>query len=166
MTRKKNRFQQILVSSFLLFSSMGVAKPAGRKIAQQLDGEFHEIILSYGNDANAFRKLRIHLSTSDPYISFQSFGDQEYVLDCQKIASERDWNCFSSCDGGSLKITFSKATGFKEIEIPPFQITPRLCDGSESDEDPKLTSRKTLKFSLIGIDPKLPESQNRTQRKK
>ncbi|NCN41149.1 hypothetical protein GW916_07850 [bacterium] len=154
----RNYFLLLILILFFGSSQTGFSKGKNRKVAQISDEGVHEVVLSYEKDANSFRNLKLHLTVSNPFLTFESFENQEYVLDCPNPNNDRDWTCFSACEGGSLKILFSKSTGFQNIEIPPFEITPRLCDGSESDDDQKLTSRKTLKFSLKDISPKIESS--------
>lgn len=145
------KVQKIIVTS-LCVAALGLS-PLSE--AKSKDGSVQEVILVYGNDANSFKKVKLHLTPYSPYISFESFENQEYVLDCPNSENGKGWVCFSPCGGGSIKISFSKATGFKNIKVDPFRIQPRLCDGSESEDDPYLTSRSPLVFQLKEIQPSL-----------
>jgi len=133
------------------FAKTAAPKRVERKIAQARMQGLGEIILLYGKDANNFKNIKLHLTPYSTYMTFKSYEDQEYTLDCQVIAGKSAWRCFSACEGGELQVNFSGKSGFSEITVDPFQITPRLCDGSESEDDPQLTARKVLRFELKAL---------------
>lgn len=149
----KSKF--LFSSLLLLFSLDSFATPKTRKLAQQNEGSVFEVILAYGNDANNFKDIKLYLTPTDAYMSFVSYEHREYLLDCPRRPGDEGWTCFSPCDGGEIKISFSETLGFREITMAPFDIIPRLCDGSEDESDPHLTARKALKFQLKSISPRV-----------
>jgi len=128
---------RVLIIAFSLALSPNVySKKALRNLAQ-VEG------ISYENSTTKnFQDIKIYPAEKTKFFTFQSFEKKTYILDCPGGSLEKGWTCFSPCEGGELQISFSE--GYEEMNIAPFQIRPRLCDGSESDDDPILKSRKSL----------------------
>ena len=135
-----------LTSLLFYFSNSIFAQAAPKDRSSKIASN---VELSYSGGASELHNLSVFISPYSQFIQFKSKDNQFYKFDCQVGKSFDHWLCDTPCDSGSMKVRFADATGFEEIEIEPFQVRLRKCDGTEDSSDPKVSSKTTLKFRLI-----------------
>lgn len=122
-----------------------------RKLAHISASDPYKIELQYRNqkELRNFRGVQLGITPFTRYLTFTSFDNKRYLMDCDVTEDYEKWECRIMCEGGSLIVNFTEDKGFKEISIEPFRIRPRLCDGSESADDKFLRIRSKRTYTLI-----------------
>lgn len=151
-------FKHLLICSVLFFSLQAYAKKnqkQQRKPSQTSDA-FESLSIQYKAHKGKKSPLKDVKLVITPFVNSLSFqlAGKSIFMDCYVSSDYTKWNCLSACEGGNLEVSFKKNTRFDVIQLAPFQIKARTCDGSESSNDRTVTSKKPLTFVIekVGLD--------------